>query len=157
MKNTRSMIIAAALVLVASGAVWAQGEGGMKQRGGGGKDKIIKELNLTAEQEKKFEANRKAQQEQMIALREAIKAKQAQLQGALNNPAVTRAQVEPFANEIKALHAKIVDHRLDGIFAVKEILTPEQFAKMQAIMKEHKKDKGERFGGRQKLGGRGCR
>ena len=152
MKKMRLVAIGAVVLMLASGAAWAQTEGGMKQRGDGGKGRVMKELNLTAEQEKKFEENRKARHEETMKLREAIKDKHAQLQEALKNPAVTRESVEPLAVQIKALQAQMVDQRLNAIFSAKAILTPEQFAKFQQIADKGKGNKNGHFyrGGKEK-------
>ncbi len=101
-----------------------------------GVDKIFKELNLTTEQKEKLKRNRKAQHEAMKDLRAQMMKKHAELKDKLNNPDVIRADVEPIAAELNALQAKIMDCRLDGIFAVKEILTTEQYVKFQEKVKE---------------------
>lgn len=106
-------------------------------------DKIFKELNLTAEQKDKLKQNRKEQQEKMKDLGTQLMKKQAELRDKLDSPDVSRASVEPIAAELKALQAKMFDYRIDGIFAVKEILTPEQFAKFQEKVKGKKEDRKE--------------
>lgn len=145
MKKIRLVLIGAAVVMLAVSAGYAQPQGQDKERRGGGKDGIFKELNLTPEQTKKLADNRKAHRDETEKLRAAMKEKQGKLQEALKNPAVTRAAVEPLANDIKSLEAQLVDQRINGIFAVKEILTPEQFAKFQEMTQKHKGDGKERF------------
>jgi len=66
----------------------------------------------------------------------AIKEKQAQLQQELKNLGVKDASVRPIVSEIKSLQAKLIDLKIKGIFAVKEILTPEQFTKFQEMMEK---------------------
>jgi Spy/CpxP family protein refolding chaperone len=139
------MIIGLAVVILAVSAVYAQTQDEGQQRGDGQKGRIVKELNLTPEQQKKLSENRKAQRQEMEELRTAIKEKQTKLQEALKNPAVTRASVEPIANEIKSLQAQSIDHRISGIFAVKEILTLEQFAKFQQMTGKRQENRKERF------------
>lgn len=143
MKKINSTIIGLAVVILTVSAVYAQTQGESQQRGDGQKGRIFKELNLTPEQQKKLEENRKAQGEEMTNLRTAIKEKQTKLQEELKNPAVTKAIVESLVNEIKSLQAQLIDHRINGIFAVKEILTPEQFVKFEQMTeKGHKNKKG---------------
>lgn len=112
-------------------------------------DKIFKELELTAEQKDKLKQNRKAQQEKMKELQTQLIKKHAELRDKLNNPDVSRASVEPIATELKNLRARIIDCRLDGIFAVKEILTPEQYVRFQKKVEEkienRKKQHNRRF------------
>ncbi|MCX5707429.1 MAG: Spy/CpxP family protein refolding chaperone [Candidatus Omnitrophica bacterium] len=151
MKRTRVTVIGLAIVFLALSAAYAQGQEKYRQGGQGKKESIFKELKLTPEQEKKLEDNRKAQQQEMQDLREALKANHEKLQVKLKDPAVTRAAIEPLVNEIKSLQAKLIDHRINGIFAVKTILTPEQFAKFNEIMeKQMKAGKGRAKGAQDK-------
>jgi len=136
MNKTKSIIIGLAVVFVAVSAAYAQPQGGYQQRGDKQKEHILKELNLTPEQQQKLEENRKAQRQEIEKLSVALKEKQAKLKEALKNPAVTKVTVEPLANEMKSLQAQLVDHRINGIFAVKEILTPEQFVKFQQMIEK---------------------
>jgi Spy/CpxP family protein refolding chaperone len=143
MKKINSIIIGLAVVILTVSAVYAQTQGESQQRGDGQKGSIFKELNLTSEQQKKLAENRNAQREEMAKLHTAIKEKQTKLQEELKNPAVTRAIVEPLVNEIKSLGAQLIENRINGIFAVKEILTPEQFVKFEQMTeKGHKNKKG---------------
>ncbi len=139
MRKMRVMVTVLAVVIFAAGSVYAQEQQKSQKRGEGEKGKIFKELKLTPEQEKKLEDNRKAQQEEMLKLREAVKANHEKLQAKLKDPAVTRGAIEPLVSEIKSLQAKLIDHRINGIFAVKAILTPEQFAKFNQIMEKQLK------------------
>jgi len=145
MKKAKSIIIVLAVVFVTVSAAYAQPQGGYQQRDDKQKEHIFKELNLTPEQLKKLEENRKAQRQEVEKLFSALKEKQARLQETLKNPAVTRAIVDPLANEIKSLQAQLIDHRIGGIFAVKEILTPGQFAKFQQMMEKPGEVRKRRF------------
>jgi Spy/CpxP family protein refolding chaperone len=138
MKNTKSAIIGLAVVFLTSGLVYAQPQGANQQDSYAKKGGIFKELNLTQEQQTKLAENRKAQRQEMITLRSTIKDKQTKLQQELKDPAVTKAAVTPLVNDIKSLQAQLIDNRINGIFAVKEILTPEQFAKFQQMAEKHR-------------------
>jgi len=50
--------------------------------------------------------------------------------------------------EIKRLQANMVDKRVDGIFKVKEILTPEQFAKLETMKDKRMEAVNKRRGGK---------
>ena len=134
------LIIMAIGVMIVVPTVSAQPHEGMDELAIGhstqAADKIFKELNLTEEQKDKIKQNRKTQHEAMKGFRAQLMKKHAELKEKLSNPDVTRASVEPIAAELNALQAKIMNCRLDGIFAVKEILTPEQYAKFQEKVKE---------------------
>lgn len=149
MKKVRVMAVGLAMIFLAVSAGYAQGQdkyhqgeqGKYHQGEQGKKEGIFKELNLTPEQKKKLEDNRKAQGEEMARLREALKAKHEKLQQELNKPGVTRAAVAPLVNEIKSLQGKLIDHRINGIFAVKAILTPEQFVQFNQLMEKQLKER----------------
>ena len=133
------------MVFLMVSAGYAETQSECQQRGDRHKGRIFKELNLTQEQQKKLEENQKAQREEMTKLRSAIKEKQAKLQEELKNIAVTRAAVEPLVNEIKSLQAQLIELRIKGIFTVKKILTPEQFAKFQQMMEKRGEGRKGRF------------
>ncbi|MCX5656811.1 MAG: periplasmic heavy metal sensor [Candidatus Omnitrophica bacterium] len=145
MKNIKSIIIGLVVVFSMVSMVYAQTKGESRQHGDKQKGRVFKELNLTPEQEKKLEENRKAQGEEMTKLHMAIKEKQAKLQEELKNPLVTRATIEPLVNEIKFLQAELIDRRIGGIFAVKEILTPEQFSRFQQMTEKRQEDRKKHF------------
>jgi len=108
------------------------------------KENCKKELGLTAEQDKALEANRQAHRAEAEAMYEAMKAKKSELKAAMAKPGATKAQIEPIAKELKAIQAKMTDRRIDGILAVKEILTPEQFAKLESMKDKKVKKWGEK-------------
>jgi Spy/CpxP family protein refolding chaperone len=141
MRKMRLVVTVLAVVMLATGSVYANEQQKSHEGGEREKGKLFKELKLTPEQEKKLEDNRKAQQEQLSSLREALKTNHNKLQAKLKDPAVTRSAVEPLVSEIKSLQAKLVDNRIDGIFAVKSILTPEQFVKFDQIVEKQMKDR----------------
>ncbi|MFA6078732.1 MAG: Spy/CpxP family protein refolding chaperone [Candidatus Omnitrophota bacterium] len=113
------------------------------------KDSIVRELNLSTDQQNRLDQERTAHREAMETLRSALKEKKDVLRDAMNKPDVTREQVEPLLTEIKKLQSDMADKRVDGIFAVKEILSPEQFAKLQS-----KKEKGMKAGHKKRAGNR---
>lgn len=132
-----SLIIGALLIVAAiTGTVFAWG--GCGQGGRSGRDHndrmavMTKELNLTPDQEIQLKSTKETHRAQMGNLRLALKEKRQALKGELSKPGVTRQTVEPIVAEIKKLEADITGQRVDGIFKIKEILTPGQFAKLQA-------------------------
>ncbi|MDD5566401.1 MAG: Spy/CpxP family protein refolding chaperone [Candidatus Omnitrophica bacterium] len=141
MKKTKLLYIGITAVFLAASPmyVFAQEERG--RPGDEHKGRLASTLNLTEEQQQKLEVNRKAQRQEMEKLFTAMKDKQKQLQEQLASPAVTQETVTPIANELKSIQAQLIDHRISGILAVKEILTPEQFAKFHQMMEEGKRDR----------------
>jgi len=145
MKKAKLIIIGLAVVFLATSTVYAQMPGHRQKPADESRGRMAKELNLTQEQQVKLEANRKAQRQEVNKLLTAIKEKQAQLGEELKKPGVTRAAIQPLANEIKSLQAQLMDSRLNGIFAVKKIFTPEQFAKFQQMTEKRQENRKGHF------------
>jgi len=118
------------------------------EKGSKGKDMIAQELNLSADQQSRLDQERKANLAAMDSFRSALKEKKRELQEAIAKPETTRAQVEPILNEIKKLQSDMADKRADGVFAVKAILTPEQFTKLRSIREKKMQD--NKSGGKEK-------
>ena len=150
MKKTKLVIIGLVVFLLTVSSVYAQTQSPGKPDSGRLKESIYKELNLTPEQQKKLEENRKAQHEKNSQLRTTMMEKEKQMQQALKDPGVTRAKVEPLVNEIKSLQAQLIEQRVNGIFAVKEILTPEQISQLNQLMEKRKEGRKDHFGDWQK-------
>jgi Spy/CpxP family protein refolding chaperone len=137
MKKIALVVAVALTVALAAGTALAWGGGPC------GKDKDAKcspfkeemkrDLGITPEQDKLLEAQKAKQMEGCKALCEALKEKKGELRKAISQPGATREQVQPIVDQLKALEAQMVDERVDGIFAMKSILTPEQFAKLEAM------------------------
>lgn len=143
--KTRYVSIIAAVIMVAlvSGNAFAWGGSCDAKKCGpreSAKVTIAKELNLTPEQEKSLEAVRTTGRKEMDEMQSAIKDKKLALRAALAKPGVTKKDVEQIAGELKALESVMVDKRIDGIFKIKEILTPEQFTRLQEMKKGHEKN-----------------
>ncbi|MDO8535684.1 MAG: periplasmic heavy metal sensor [Candidatus Omnitrophota bacterium] len=136
-----SLVIA---VLISGNALAEQecGFHGQREKGSKAKEMITSELNLSVDQQNRLEQEKVAHREVMEKMRGALKEKRAELRDAIAKPGTTKEQVEPILAQIKKLQADMADKRMDGIFAVKGILSPEQFTKLQA-MKEKKMQAGK--------------
>jgi Spy/CpxP family protein refolding chaperone len=93
-------------------------------------------LNLTAEQREKIKALRQDQRQQMQALMQELREKRQQIREKLNDPATTRETIAPLVAEIKEIQSKIVDLRINNIFAIKETLSAEQVSKLQQFRQQ---------------------
>jgi Spy/CpxP family protein refolding chaperone len=154
-KLTKVVAVLAVLGLMTAGPVaYAESAGtedssgsktGWKHGHGEGKE-FFKDLNLTPEQKAKLDAQREARKQGSQALRDQLKAKMQALHEAIAKPGATQASVSGLVNEINALKGQMFSQRIGGIFAMKEVLTPEQFAKMQEHRKEKMKGNGEGWG-----------
>lgn len=98
--------------------------------------KMFKDLGLTTEQKEKLKAQHESEKESRKAAHEQMKTKMKSLHEALGKPGVDKAQLQGLITEINALKAAEFSQHIDGILAMKSILTSEQFAKMQARFTE---------------------
>ncbi len=158
MKRAKLIIVSLAAIFLASSFSQAQAqEQGQNESLGQHQYRMFSELGLSVEQQEKLEVNRKAQRQGFAKLMQAMREQREKLQNQLKDPKVTLAKLQPLIAEIKSLQGRLIDQRISSIFAVKEILTPEQFIKFQEkIQKMHKGRKG-RFQEGQKNGtGRKC-
>jgi Spy/CpxP family protein refolding chaperone len=145
MRKTRLAMIGLAVSLLAFSGAYAQEQNAERPEAAKVREEIYKELNLSAEQNQKLEANRKEQREKMLQLRNRVMGKEKQMRQAIEEAGVSRAGVEQLANELKDLQGQMIDQRVNGIYQVKEILTKEQFAKLNQIMEKRKEKMKERF------------
>jgi Spy/CpxP family protein refolding chaperone len=138
MKNKLTKIVAVLAVaglMVAGPVAYAESNGdspagGKGYKRGEGKE-FFKELNLTPEQKEKLKAQREAKKEANKALRDQLKTKMKALHDEISKPGSTRAGVDGLVGEVNALKGQMFAQKIDGVFSMKEALTPEQFAKMQ--------------------------
>ena len=110
-------------------------------------EKIKAELGLTDEQAAKLREHRQAHRQAGLALWQDARAKREALRAELEKPNFDENKVKSLQASARAAQEKLQDHRLQGIIDVKKILTPEQFAKFQTIMKEKRGQWGNRRGG----------
>ena len=139
-KLAKSIAVLAVVGLMAAGPLaYAAPEGDNPEGGKGYKhgegQEFMKDLNLTPEQKVQLKAQREARKEAGKAAREQLKAKMQELHKAISEPGTKRTDVNGLVGEVNALKGQMFAQRIDGVFAMKGILTPEQFAKMQ----EHQK------------------
>lgn len=99
---------------------------------------IHKQLGLTPDQEKQLEEHRKAHREQAKALRAQLKEKREALRLELEKPQLDMDRISAVHAEMKQIHDKLADHRLQGILEVRRIVSAEQFKKFHELMKERR-------------------
>ena len=95
---------------------------------------LASRLNLTAEQKEQLKAHRETQQQAMKEMQRALKEKREQLKQQLDNPDATRESVNALAADIKTLAGRMIDQRVDAVFAIRQILTPDQFNQLREAM-----------------------
>lgn len=99
-------------------------------------DKIMKQLNLTPEQEKQLKDYREQEKAEIKKEFGELKAKREELRSQLNNPQVSENTIRQTAGQLEAMQAKMMARRIDSILYMRKVLTPEQFTKFQELTKE---------------------
>ncbi len=117
----------------------------------------LKDLDLTAEQQEKIDAQRKEQRAAMRAMRDALKAKHEELRAEIDKEKSDPAKIEGIAAELKKLEAQRIDQEVKGILRMKETLTPEQFQKLGSMREERRGGRRGRMGKGPRGRGRGER
>ena len=119
---------------------------------GGGKimDKVLVQLDLTAEQKDQIQEQKKEHKEQIKEVREEMKGQKEELKDLINAQNTDRGQIDRVISEMGDTSKKMIRLRVDGVLGLKAILTAEQFEKFQDLMEEtrekHKKMKGKKKG-----------
>jgi len=112
-------------------------------------NKMSEELQLTPQQKEQLTKEREEFASRSKDLREKIQTARTGLKAELEKPAPDKAKVNSLVTEIKNMVGQQIQNRVDKVMAMKQILTPEQFNKMKAPMKERKqyrRDKHEKHG-----------
>jgi Spy/CpxP family protein refolding chaperone len=99
-------------------------------------EKTFDALGLSAEQKDKLKAGREKNRDVGKQAREEIRNAREALGQELDKPTLDVAKVKALHETLKTLILKGEDRRLDMILEVRAIMTPEQFAAFQKIMKE---------------------
>jgi Spy/CpxP family protein refolding chaperone len=144
MKNKLAKIVAILTVvglMFAGPVAYATLEGNNPESGKGpqreaAQGSIMERLNLTPEQTTEFIAMGTADLEKGKAITEPLNTKIQALHTAIAKPGATQADVKKLITEIGTLQEKLLSLRVDRLFTLKKILTPEQFAKMQEMDKQ---------------------
>ncbi len=131
------IVLGLAAVCAASNLVYAAGDPReMGKYGDEVVDRVVSELNLTAEQrnEVKYESGRHAVKSK--ELQKALSDKRNELKAELEKPDTDKNAVDRIAQEVAQLQGQIVDERINSILIFKEILTPQQYETFYQRTKE---------------------
>ncbi len=123
-------------------------EGGAKRHRKEAIENLVQELNLTPEQQEQIKKQRNEQAQKTKALRNRLQAKRKQLREELEKQAVDKNKIDSLVVEIKSLMGQQLEHRVERVISMSEILTPEQFEKMKEKRKQKQRKMKQRRGQR---------
>ncbi len=93
---------------------------------------IAQELGLSANQKEQLSEQRFQEQYTRMETRNKIRLKELQLRHELEKDAINKESVDKIVAELKELQGDTIEQRVNSILKLKEILTPEQFEKLQS-------------------------
>jgi Spy/CpxP family protein refolding chaperone len=131
MKRWVAPLVMALAVALAGSAYAADQQKGKK---GNGKhfDRMVKELQLTPDQQVKIQEHKQNQQKQIREINAQLRANQEQINAELAKPDLDKARVEQLTQERKTLEAARVDQRIAARLEMRAILSPEQYQKLES-------------------------
>ncbi len=133
------------LMTLLTTAAWAQRPGRMQAaRSGERRAEFLKELQLTDAQKKDLGTIRFDARKQLIAQRAAMATARLDLRQLLRSPSPDKAAIEKKVREVSELRTKASLARVDRMFSIRNVLTPEQRSKVRDRIREavHKRPMG---------------
>ena len=156
MKSSIMKFVMIVMVAIMATGSFAYAHGGGKGNKGGGIQKVIARLNLTADQQARIKAIRESFKSANAGTIEQIKTLHTQLRTARQNK--DEAQVKSLREQIKGKMESMRPAREQMIAQIKAVLTAEQRAELEKMMARHKEKEGKEKAGKagrgaQKQGG----
>jgi len=111
---------------------------------------IMDKLDLTETQKQELEKQREEQEQATEKAVIKLEARMASLREVLEEDKVDRGKVNELVAQINEIKGEMFRRRIDSILAMKEILTPEQYASLQDQMDKKRKSFREKWGHRKK-------
>jgi Spy/CpxP family protein refolding chaperone len=105
--------------------------------------KIAEELGLSSEQKEKLKEQRFQARYSMIENRNKIRLKELELRHELEEEAINHEAINKIVAELKQLHGATIEQRVNSILKMREILSPEQFEKLQSLGKQRMAEKAQ--------------
>lgn len=102
---------------------------------------LNKELELTAEQQGQIKKQRNEQRKKNKQLGDKLRVKKTQLREELEKQDIDKSKVSGLVAEIKTLLGNQLEQRVENVLSMKEMLTPEQFKKLQEKRTENKRNR----------------
>lgn len=104
-------------------------------------EEMNKELGLTKEQAEKLRAHRLSQRQANQALFQQMQDKREALRAELEKTTVDSGKAKSLNEELKDIHNKMADQRLNGVLEVRKILSAEQFKKLRELGEKRREER----------------
>jgi Spy/CpxP family protein refolding chaperone len=107
-------------------------------------ERLMQELNLTTDQKARMKQSRELFRNQTKQLMQELQDKREALRQELDRTTTDRSRVTALSSDIKSLTSQLMDVRIQSVLELKDILTPDQYAKLM----QKREDFRERRGGK---------
>lgn len=94
-------------------------------------EKMVKDLGLSEEQQAQMKEHKETQKQSTMETRKRIKAAREELKAELEKYDSDQGKIEALTNEIAEGQKAMMQQRTQGVAAMKEILTEEQYKQLQ--------------------------
>ena len=115
---------------------------------------MTEKLDLSEEQKEQLNTHRGRQKARMKELKKELKTTHEALRKELKNCDSDESAIKSTVTRLKKVQAQLLDQKVDNFLAMREILTPEQFRKMNELREERRKQRLEKKQGRKKHPGK---
>jgi Spy/CpxP family protein refolding chaperone len=101
-------------------------------------EKVMNEMNLPLAKKARLKVIGDEFLGRERSINTALRAKKANLKKELEKDDPSRAEADRLSGEIKALQSEQLDNRVENVFRVREILTPEQYRQFKELREKRK-------------------
>ena len=105
--------------------------------------RIMQQLNLTEEQQQQLKTQHEKHKAQIAQMQEYLKEHRQRLKEELESPDADKNRINNIITEMKETEGRLMYLRTMGILETKEILTPEQFEKLQSFHQQVQQQRGQ--------------
>lgn len=102
---------------------------------------LVKELNMSPEQEKEYIQLKEKRRNSTRELQENISSLRKEMRIAMKDESSSKDQIFSYVDKISVLKAQVQKEKIEFLFGMKQILTPEQFTQMKNIQAEKRNRK----------------
>ncbi|NLE64836.1 MAG: periplasmic heavy metal sensor [Elusimicrobia bacterium] len=107
---------------------------------------VMEDLRLTDEQKETIRTVRQEFKEQNRAAVDKLKEQQDALRAEMEQETPSLANAQAIVAEINRLQGQVMSNRIEHLFKVREVLTPEQYGQLKEIRERRRERKGDRMG-----------
>lgn len=105
---------------------------------------IMADIGLSSEQIETIKSIQSKSRDEAKTVKQALNIQRKNLMDTLHKPDATKAQMETQLDAMMKLQRKVAQMRIDAIFSMRDVMTPEQWQSFQSRMKQGRQMRGHR-------------